>query len=346
VLVRGAVREIVVKRNPAFNSAITHLQVTYGPEAFPGAPSALLLKLNLDEEWAREAGRAEVAFYQEVGAARGDLTVIVPCYEAMYDRTSGNSHLLLLDVSETHEPLVTRDHLIGLHGVFSEARLQAAVNAIASIHAHWWQDPPLLDGSREVSGWYGARERFDDRIVRRRGEWKEFRAGSGADLPPDLVSLYQLVLDRLPVLWDRGLGDRMASARNLTLVHGDCYLSQFLYPRDGRGTTYLVDWQGAQTDLPTRDLAHMFATFWTPEQRHAGDRERRLLQKYLDLLSAAGVEGYGWEQLQWDYRMLLIYIVLHPIWDAVVGAGRDYWWPTMQCRVSAYRDWACEQLLS
>jgi len=196
-----------------------------------------------------------------------------------------------------------------------------------------------------VSGWYGSRDIFDDRIERRRGEWHEFTAGDGATLPGDLERLYERVLDRLPSLWDRGLGERITSGRNLTLVHGDCYLSQFLCPRDGSGHTYLIDWQDVHVDLPANDLTFALTTFWTSEQRRAGNREKRFLQCYLEGLRSAGVGGYDWEQLQWDYRLLLIWLVLHPIWDAVNGSSRGYWWPKMKCLTDAYRDWSCEELL-
>lgn len=324
VLQAGHVDAVHVETNPAFNSAICHLRVDYSAGSSPGAPGALLFKRNLPEDWAREAGQAEVEFYAEVGPLRDELPMIVPCYDAVHDPVTGDSHLLLLDLSASHEPLVTRDNLITLRGVPAEARLEAAVDAVARFHAYWWEHPSLLDGTSEVSGWYGTRERFDDRIERRRREWAAFLAGPGAELPADLRTLYDYVLGRLPVLWDRGLGHRVTRGRGLTLVHGDCYLSQFLFPRDRVGTTYLVDWQGAWADVPTIDLVRLFAAFWTSEQRQEGDRERRLLERYLAGLEAGGVVGYDWQALRHDYQLLLMYMILHPVWDAVNGSSREY----------------------
>lgn len=345
-LERGCVSAVKVMDDPAFNSAISRLAITYSSGSSPAPPAALVLKRNLPEQWARDAGRAEVEFYLEVRAMRDELAMIVPCYEAVYDPSTGDSHLLLLDVSETHEPLVARSDLITMHGVPAVECLQSAVQAVSQIHACWWEHPSLLDGSRQVSDWYGTQEHFNNRIEQRRGEWEIFQALAGENLPADLRALYRQVLDRLPILWDHGLGERISSGRNLTLVHGDCYLSQFLYPRDGEGPTYLVDWQDCLTDLPSLDLAHLFASFWTREQRHDNDRERRLLRCYLDALGSAGVADYTWEQLQWDYQLLLIYMVLLPVWDAVNGSSKDYWWPKMQCLTAAYCDWACAELLT
>ena len=346
VLEAGQVESVTIGTNPAFNSAISHLHVAYGPGSSPGAPRALVLKRNLSEEWARRGGKSEVEFYTEVRSWRDELPMIVPCYDAAYDSATGDSHLLLLELSASHEPLITRDEIIALHGVPTEGRLEQVVDIVARLHAHWWEHPSLVDGTREVSGWYGTRERFEEHIQRQRRDWDIFLASSGADLPAGVQSLYKEALEHLPVLWDRGLGERVTAGTNMTLVHGDCYLSQFLYPRDGSGTAYLVDWQGASPDLPSIDLTHLFPTFWTPEQRHERDRERRLLQRYLAGLHAGGFTGYDWEALQDDYRLLLIYMVFYPVWDAVNGSSKAYWWPKMQCLTSAYRDWACQELLT
>jgi hypothetical protein len=346
ILHTGRVEEISIHDNPAFNSALCHLRVKYSLDASPGAPRALILKRNLPEGWAREAGKSEVAFYTEAGLLNDRLPMIVPCYEAVYDPKTGDSHLLFLDLSESHEPLVTRDDLIDRRGVPPNARLEAAVDALALFHAYWWEHPSLADGTREVSGWYGTRERFDDTVARRRQEWATFRTGSGADVAGDIGDLYEHLLERLSGMWDRGLGQRITSGRALTLVHGDCFLSQFLWPREGVGQTYLVDWQGAYTDFASIDLTHLLAAFWTPQQRHEGGRERRLLERYLVGLQAGGVTAYDWQTLTFDYRLLLIYMVLYPVWDAVDGTRKSYWWPKMQCLTSAYRDWACQDLLA
>lgn len=346
VLEAGHVESVTIGANPAFNSAISHLRVVYGPGSSPDAPQALVLKRNLSEEWARRGGKSEVEFYSEVRSWRDELPMIVPCYDAAYDPSTGDSHLLLLDLSASHEPLITRDEIIALHGVPAEGRLEQAVDIVAGLHSHWWEHPSLVDGTREMSGWYGTRERCGEHNQQQRREWDIFLASSAADLPAAVQSLYQDALERLPALWDRGLGERVTTGTNMTLVHGDCYLSQFLYPRDGSGPVYLVDWQGASPDLPTIDLTHLFATFWTPEQRRERDRERRLLQRYLAGLHARGVTEYDWQALQHDYRLLLIYMVFYPVWDAVNGSSKAYWWPKMQCLTSAYRDWECQELLT
>ena len=89
------------------------------------------------------------------------------------------------------------------------------------------------------------------------------------------------------------------------------------------------------------------ATFWTPAQRAEGDRERRLLRRYLAGLHRHGVgpAHFGWDDLVLDYRAMLAWRTLHPLWDYANGSTRDYWWPKMTCLTNAYREWDYETLV-
>jgi hypothetical protein len=57
------------------------------------------------------------------------------------------------------------------------------------------------------------------------------------------------------------------------------------------------------------------------------------------------VQDYAWEDLIADYQSGLIYWLLVPLQDRHDGAGKDYWWPKMQCLVVAFREWRCAELL-
>ncbi len=76
-------------------------------------------------------------------------------------------------------------------------------------------------------------------------------------------AVYERVLPALP-----GLFGRHATGRNLTLVHGDAHLGNFLFPKDAKaGNTYLIDWQFWHPTIGGTDLAFMMATDWAAETR-------------------------------------------------------------------------------
>jgi hypothetical protein len=70
-----------------------------------------------------------------------------------------------------------------------------------------------------------------------------------------------------------------------------------------------------------------------------------VLEHYHSVLLGCGVRGYTLEQLFDDYRLMLIDMVFHPVWDTTYGADADYWQPKLTCLTDAYADWECEALL-
>jgi thiamine kinase-like enzyme len=348
VLAKGRVVSVEQRANSAFNSAACHLRAIYSADATGNMPRHLFIKRNLAEPWAVRAGAREVAFYQVASAMAPPLSMLVPCYGASFDATSGDSWLLLRDVSETHEGPVTREQSMAGVGVPSDTRLRAIVEALASLHAAWWEHPALGTGALLVSEWYRDHEHFTATSGEFASNWTTLRQTSGATLPAATITLYEAAIMSFPHIWNRLLAERMAAKRHLTISHGDCYLSQFLCPKPDSldDATYLIDFQGACGDLPAMDLVFLFATFWTPEQRHEHDRERRFLRLYHDALMRHGISGYSWDELVADYRIALAFMLFYPVWDAANGSKRAYWEPKQHCLASAADDWACRELFA
>jgi hypothetical protein len=345
-LPQGEVAAVHLRANDAFNSAAAHLEVRYSSDAPETAPRRLFLKRAIAAEWALRAGAREVAFYQFVAPHRARLPMLVPCYAAAVDAASGQSFCLLLDVSETHAPPVTREQLIA-GAVPAEALLDQVVDALAAFHAFWWEHPLLGQSTFELPSWYADEARHAQFVEETRRNWARFLEAEGAWFPEALRLLYEQVLAGYPVLWERYIRQRVATHRRMTLSHGDCYLSQFLCPAPGTSSqTYLIDFQGPAADFGAMDLVFLFATFWPPAQRREGQREERLLRRYHQALAAQGVRGYSWETLLTDYRLALTYMLSYPVWDRNNGSRKDYWWPKLQCLAGAFQDWQCFKLLA
>ncbi len=228
----GRVIAVEQHANAAFNSAAAHLILSYTDDAPPEAPHTLFLKRNIDVPWAVEAARDEVAFYQAATRLDPPAPAVVPCYLAVFDAERGVSSLLLADVSETHAEPLTRDDLLRGDSVPHQRALDQAIDALAAFHAFWWERPEL-GGIFPFASWYRDAATFAAHIERRRGEWARFIAAEGAWFPADLRDVYEDALSRLPGAWDDALSAHMTTGRGLTLVHGDCYLTQFLAPRPG-----------------------------------------------------------------------------------------------------------------
>ena len=338
VLDDQCVTDVQIRTANALNSTVAHLGLSFDKQRAK-APAALLLKLNR-----QGVGEEEVAFYKLATESGGDTSMLVPCVDAAFDAGNGNSHLLLLDVSATHEPVVEREALLELRGVPSETHLQGVTEALARFHATWWEHP-LLDKRlvTRLTERYRSAPDFETRWAKHQRDYEAFVEAHGREAPNDLHALYQNALEHHPKLW-RWIQPRVQEMSGLTLTHNDCYLVQFLSPKSGQTPTYVVDFQTVCTDFAARDLVYLMATFWTREQRQM--RERGLLEHYHHLLNAHGVEGYSLETLFLDYRLMLIDMVFHPVWDTTYGADPGYWQPKLKCLTDAYRDWRCEELFT
>jgi hypothetical protein len=268
VLPCGAVTAVDCRPNAAFNSFTTHLTVIYSADAPSSAPRRLLLKRSRPEAWAIKAGAREAAFYRLAMTRRVELPMIVSCYAAAYDERVGSSYVLLADLSESHRASLTRDQQLAAgENVPPEEVSERVVETLARFHAAWWEHPLLGSGAATVGQVHPDRQSHEGwaTYMRRRADaWADLVAIEGAWFPDDLRRLYEAVLARTSILWERYLGPRLTTLANVTLIHGDAYFANFLYPIDGAGQTYLIDWQSPEANLGAGDLANLMATFWTP----------------------------------------------------------------------------------
>lgn len=347
VLSRGRVTVVAARGNPAFNSTVSHLAITYSADAPATAPQAILLKRNLPVEWAQQAGADEVAFYNWMAPIAADLPMLVRCFDAAYFPDSRDSHVLLEDLSLTHVTPLTRDQYLSLQGVPTDEQIAAMVDALARFHAYWWGHPKLPQDAAPLCPWYPNKAGYLERVQRWTGFWDGFSQAVTDWFPSDLHDLYEHAVAHLPSLWDRYLGPRITQVRHLTLTHGDCYFANFLCPRDPQdGMARIIDFQSAGTNFAAFDLVLLLAAFWTPTQRQEGEREVRWLRRYYETLTAWGVRGYSWDDLLTDYRLMLSILLFYPIVDFAGGSSQSYWWPKLQCLSSAYTDWHCDELFT
>ncbi len=347
VLPRGEVMALGLQPTDAFNSSTVRLQPTYSAYAPETAPRSLILKCSNGTDWGNQANRNEARFYRFTASLPNYSPPMVPCYGADSDATGAVSHVLLLDLSSTHLVPVPRDQQIAIakgENVPAEIYIERAIDALAAFHAFWWEHELL--GSEPIPFTYTDDE-FEPYCSQRRDAVEWLLKNEGEILSPQIQSQCAETAASFDRWWSAYLGPRMRAKSRITLIHGDAYFANMLSPREGvAGETYLIDWQSAQPYVGACDLANLFVTFWTREQRHEGQREQRMLQRYLAQLQSQGVRNYSWDDLLTDYRLEIIEWLLNTVQDARDGSKRSYWLPKLQCVSAAFEDWHCAELLA
>jgi hypothetical protein len=266
--------------------------------AQPAGPTSVIVKLPVLIDETRHVARVyrfyekEVAFYRELAP---DSSLRTPeIYFAAHDLDTDNFVLVMEDVSH----LRAADQVAGCE----RDDALAAVAALASHHASFWNDPRLFD---DELAWLpfgsdaptpeGVQEGFAS-------YWDGFVEFMGDDLDPAVKA----VGDWLP-----GAARELLSVPDghaITVTHGDYRLDNLFFD-DARGVTAL-DWQIATKGVGGYDFA-----YFVSQSLSAHDRRRyldELVDTYLGALADAGV-SYPEDQFWIDVRRSLLFCLAYPV---------------------------------
>ncbi|WP_245714084.1 ecdysteroid 22-kinase family protein [Nocardia vaccinii] len=241
--------------------------------AFPGAPTHLFLK-TVPRNYLQHVlmnvfrlGTREILAYRALGDAP---PLRVPrCYLARADRLRGRCVLLLEDLTGTAQFRTVVDSV-------TRAEAEAVVDALAGLHAHFWNTDRFTGDLRPLAQRTAAEIRIGD-IVRRR--FLGNIHGPAGDIIPERMKR------QCRVFFERG-GDIDAfwAAQPQTLLHGDPHLGNLFFES---GTPGFLDWQVAAAGAGIRDIAY-FATA-SVEPALLREIERDMVRRYVTRLAEADV---------------------------------------------------------
>jgi len=270
-----------------FAGRLAKIVPTYAGDAID-APASLIAKFPAREGPTRALAERfgfyerEVHFYQQIGDHAG-----IPTPRAYFSAISADGDVVLL--LEDKSNARGGDLLQGCS--LNEAAL--VVDALAEMHARWWDSPDLagfawlpapndelaLEIGREIS----------------RPAWEAFLKKAGKHLPRKLIAL-----------GDKSNGDttllhRLASSPR-TLVHGDVAANNIMF--GARGIEALLDWQTVIQGRGPIDVAHFFVTSLQTDDRRTAEAD--LLPRYHRALIEHGVQDYSFRDCWDDYRMAVM----------------------------------------
>lgn len=302
----GAVASVTVEQIGQGLGLLCHvarLTLTYEGEA-ACAPRTLVVKVPTSDPGARGLASSmgmyerEVRFYQEMACTTP--ASIPHCYFSGFDPGSGDCILLLEDLGDARPG----DQVSGC----SLADAEAAIDAIAAVHAAWWEHPHLnsfdwLPGANDPKvkaglmlypmAWPIFLERFGDRLT-------PLLRGAGEQLGGYLNAM----LDR-------------AATRPLTLCHVDFRLDNLLFGGAGRAPVTIIDWQAVASSVAAFDIGNFLSASLEPDVRRGHETE--LLRRYHGTLMERGVRGYSFDEFLADYRRALLLCFIVPVLAGGLG---------------------------
>jgi len=327
VLSGGRVHDVKAETLPTLISRVIRLRLSY--DGAVGAPGSVIFKGGMPGRsgglW--EPGSQEVRFYGQLAAAMS-APLVPRCFEAVWEADTKEWHLLLEDLDESHA-LPTPWPLPP-----TQAQCERILRTLARFHAQWWDDPRL---GVSVGTW-PTEEAAKQQLQVAAERFRSFIDRLGDRLSRERRELYERYLEAAP-----RLRARLRLQCNLTVIHADAHVWNFLLPRDDGDDVRIFDWDTWRPGLASNDLAYMMAMHWYPDRRRR--LERPLLDHYHAALVAHGVQGYNRRALDDDYRLSVLFQILVPVWQAALDIPPAVWWSHLERIMLAVDDLGCRELL-
>lgn len=220
----------------------------------------------------KAANAREVQFYTQF--VQDDRLPVPRCHHGAFDANTGASVLIIEDVGAGRSVPFTAG--------CSLRDAERVVDALARIHAAFWQAPELVD----VQG-VETLDEFDFTDV-----WERYADAVGDVLGCDVPSSVQKLGDYFAHNRHSVFG-RLLDTEPMTLLHRDVQVDNILFHDD---TVSILDWQFVGKGRGAYDLAYFLISSLDPAVRRG--HEKDLLQRYV---AGLGRADYGFEQCWQDY---------------------------------------------
>ncbi len=325
-------------------STLFKLHLAFSKNHRPQQPNHFVMKLR-----SGVTGMTEIALFQLHQTLTIQCPAMMPVRLWGYDSPSRLSYLLMDDQSPSHCIIQSQQEACAMEKKPTDKQAFAAIKALACFHGMCWQDEILKEAAPLLGrGCFWNREQhFATNMAGRQQEFDGFQQAVKAWFPAEHLQQLAAILPHLPKLWRKYLQPRMNNLEQVSIIHGDCYFRHFFYPKNGDSQpVYLFDFDQATIQTPAYDLVQLLVSYWMPAIRREDQREKRLLQHYHAALMDTGVEGYTFEQLMNDYRLMIIFQLFAAIKEQVRGCAKPLWLNRLLCLLGAFEDLNCQELLN
>jgi hypothetical protein len=276
-----------------------------------GSPSSLVAKLPAVEPAMRRAlsglrwYESEIRFYNEM-AHSSQIATPRRYYTAM--QPADLNYVLLIEDVTTGE---VGDQIVGA----TLAEAETVVDAVARLHAGWWDDPALAAFDWLAHGAVRRTELADFWAEFYQRNWSTTQELMPGLLPDGIAP----IATRLAAVYSDLVHASAESPR--TLLHGDVRLDNIFFSKHGfaansEAPPIVIDWQLVSAGRGPYDLAYFLGTNLPSELR--AEHEEALLHRYHATIAATD-PGYDFDDCWRDYRLGLL--LVFGFWVQTAGAA-------------------------
>lgn len=324
-------RSETVTGEASFNAQIIRLWLTYDRPSDEG-PRSLILKLPTTNAALHanaavfQPGAKEDWFYRRIAPLN---QIQAPrCYYSAVHALTGGVVLLLEDLAATQR-------INQVTGV-SAAEAQPALQALASLHARWWEQhaTPEITELLAIDGSAEAGSNLVEKLYTE--AWPQFVASDVTSIPAEVRRFGEDLVGR--VVEAEGL----LNSAPQTLIHGDFRLDNMLFAlHTAHPICWLLDWEDVSFTNPAVDLAWFLGGCL---QLSESSQEEALLRFYHACLVADGVTGYPWAQCVYDYRCAMIGSFVQGVLSSLVDENVNAYKRQFAYAVASRFITACQRL--
>jgi thiamine kinase-like enzyme len=352
-LSQGKVTKIIKKKSQDTVSSDFHfLELTFSVDTqLISASPEIIVKIPKKDDLFRFIGRQEAKFYNIV--AENMIEMPIPtCYDAIFSEETGLSHVILENVSETHEEYVFRNK--GYPP--SKQYFEKAVDCLAELHAFWWDHkklPKLKELSKQAKLLNNTHHNYQTKLIPssflpsfdKIGKYKGFEAGLQhflEDFGDKMSEKRKSLLKSIVSLYPQIEYDRIAK-KNITIIHNDADFRNFLFPKDmanQQSKPILIDWHDWVVGVGCQDLAYMIGLVLFPDYRRLIEKD--LIKRYHNHLIKVSIKNYSWDECWYDYKLFALLNIYQCIWWWMRGINV---WEGLENSISTIEDLNCMELL-
>ena len=273
----------------------------------------------------------EVKFYKLLKNVTNPKLPIPQCFDTYISEDKSKYLLLLEDVSDEFDESNTVD-------LCTENIWLSAASSLANFHAAFWNSHII--GTKNVP--IDSKEKINFYIRSSYESYEKFIKYVGHRFDGETIDIYEHAL-RISIELETERYERLINKENITLIHGDSHIHNFMFPHNQNGTPIIMDFQFWNAGIGAGDIAQLTRLSFPKTVRQK--LHQSIVEKYYEVLLAKGVQDYSWDNCWNDYRKMVASMVLIPVWQYTsFNLEYDYWKDNISSLVLNYKSLCCDQL--